>query len=493
MPEEKKSGNMIRISGCIWGVTFLLTAAFWIGAALLPEGMDYRVWFWLTGLAWSLLVMPVAFMVFLQGILWKKKQNGKQVLKTVLAAVSLGIFVIYFWGALVFLWVMSLDLGKESVFAEGIIQTQTEYLSSVPSFTSYQEPVGLFLKKEYEPITDVVLLYMEQKYGTSFTLAAEGEAGGIANCYQVSPVDCPDVVVKVREMFGGTFSDDYSTMWAYYLMEKKAAEVCPERTLKISYGGQEATRLADAIVMTCNGTEDMEACAGDAAALIAGALEDNLFYMAGNGVKLVVWCETGTGEGSAADLYFGNAKHGRTSYDLDIDYYTDAALVYKKLLYAYDELAAQATGAEEQDDQSGAAKEEGVKAAEEQEASPYFVEGAYRVLYEELFADAGYPYDYGYNAKGNFYANLCEGEGELESTPGTFAYKETVVYDRESKNGKCHLFVHYRTYYQDGTEYTTEILDMYAVDMATGKVYLSGRQGWADVGSQAYRDATGEP
>ena len=97
-----------------------------------------------------------------------------------------------------------------------------------------------------------------------------------------------------------------------------------------------------------------------------------------------------------------------------------------------------------------------------------------------------------YNAKGNFYATLGEGTAELEGAPGIFAYKDTVVYDRESQNGKCHLFVYYRTYYQDGTEYSTEILDMYAVDKKTGDVYASGRHDWADVGNEAHREATGE-
>ena len=97
-----------------------------------------------------------------------------------------------------------------------------------------------------------------------------------------------------------------------------------------------------------------------------------------------------------------------------------------------------------------------------------------------------------YNAKGNFYATLGEGTAELEGAPGILAYKDTVVYDRESQNGKCHLFVYYRTYYQDGTEYSTEILDMYAVDKKTGDVYASGRHDWADVGNEAHREATGE-
>ena len=67
------------------------------------------------------------------------------------------------------------------------------------------------------------------------------------------------------------------------------------------------------------------------------------------------------------------------------------------------------------------------------------------------------------------------------------------MYDRESKNGKCHLFVHYRTYYRDGAEFTTDILDMYAVDMETGQVYISGRHAWEDVGNAEYCEATGEP
>lgn len=471
MPEEKKIGKPIKISGCIWGIAFLLTAAFWIVKVMLPKGMEYRAWAQMAGIIWSFLIMPLSFIVFEQMLLWGKRGKGNPVFKSILAAVSLGVFVIYFIIAIVIVWVAKLDQGKETVFAEGIIQTQTEYVGSVASRSTYEEPVGFFFKREYEPITDVLLLSMEKKYGESFVLTGKPQEG-FTGPYEVCPAGKPEVVIKVQEILG-YFSDDYSIMWAYYLMQEEAAASCPERALRTSTGVSREDYLASAIVTECNGPEDMRACAEDVAALIGAALQDDFFQKPGRTVKLVVQCGDGAGNSKEAYFYFGNKSNGRTEYDYESDRYTDADLVYKKLLDTFDGMGAEAVA--------------------EHEASPYFVEGAYKELYEEMFADNGYPYDCRYNAKGNFYAWLCNGEGELESTPGTFDYTETVVYDRESKNGKCHLFVHYRTYYQDGTEYTTAILDMYAVDMKTGRVYASGRHAWADVGNEAYREATGEP
>jgi hypothetical protein len=67
------------------------------------------------------------------------------------------------------------------------------------------------------------------------------------------------------------------------------------------------------------------------------------------------------------------------------------------------------------------------------------------------------------------------------------------VYDRPSKNGKCELFVFYKEHYtEEGTNDSTAILDMYAVEKSTGKVITADKQSWSDVGTQEYRNATGE-
>lgn len=122
------------------------------------------------------------------------------------------------------------------------------------------------------------------------------------------------------------------------------------------------------------------------------------------------------------------------------------------------------------------------------------VENAYLCLYEQVFEPGGEPYDCFYNAKGNFYAVLSKGRGKPNDEAPEMDTERTVVYDRISKNDKCHIFVYYETYYdQEGLEYTTAIRNTYAVDRKTGKVTESGKHAWEDTGNKAYREAAGEP
>lgn len=72
---------------------------------------------------------------------------------------------------------------------------------------------------------------------------------------------------------------------------------------------------------------------------------------------------------------------------------------------------------------------------------------------------------------------------------------EYLVYDRESQNRQCGLYVYYQSEKDgdgawdcgDGT-----ILDIYAYVHETGAVVSSGKTQWTDTGSDAYREAAGE-
>lgn len=478
MPLEDRKKKRVKITGSIWGGAFLLTLVYYIVRITLPKGVEYRVWLQITGAVWNFLVMPVAFLVFLLCLI-QSSTKISVTLRGIFGGLAAGLFTLYFIVAAVAVAVFGWSLGTEWYFADGIIETCTEYMQSVPSFSTYQEDLGPFLKKEYEPLSDILLLSLEKKYGEKFALAGDWEE---ARIYQVYPVASPETVFRAKEL-NGYFSDDYKTIRAMRLMADEAAKICPDRTLSVfSEDRYSPATPADRITMECNGMEDAKKCAEDIAVLIAKVLEDDFFGERNRSVKLAVECVDEDGRSGVVTFCFGNNEDGMTASGYVMDYYTDASLVYKKLLYQFDALAAQKEEVSDEETES----------AINHENSFYFVEGAYKALYGQLFAKDGYPYDCRYNAKGNFYAWLCDGEGELESVEGTFAYTETVVYDRESKNGKCHLFVHYRTYYQDGAEYTTAILDMYAVDMETGQVYVSGRHAWEDVGSEEYREATGE-
>lgn len=87
-----------------------------------------------------------------------------------------------------------------------------------------------------------------------------------------------------------------------------------------------------------------------------------------------------------------------------------------------------------------------------------------------------------YNAKGNFYAIFESGEEDGN------AWDNRLVYDRTSANGACELFVYERV--ETGKD--TQLLGFYAVNKTTEEVISGEKTSWSEVGSEAYREATGE-
>lgn len=206
MTKTKRTGRAVKISGFVWGAALLVTILFYLVRAALPEGVVYRVWLERTGAAWALFVLPLSLAVFLLSILWRGSiRTGRVSAAMVVTVVVLFVFMMYFMFAAVYTWVLDLSLGQESEFAEGILVTRTENTDSVPSQASYYEDMGIFVKKEYSPMSDIVLLAMEIKYGEKFVIAEES---GKEDCYLVSPADNPEIVIRVQEMFG-YFTDNY--------------------------------------------------------------------------------------------------------------------------------------------------------------------------------------------------------------------------------------------------------------------------------------------
>ena len=133
--------------------------------------------------------------------------------------------------------------------------------------------------------------------------------------------------------------------------------------------------------------------------------------------------------------------------------------------------------------------EELEEAAEEQHMNQQLkqlrIKKGYRTIYDTCFQEEGYSFTEDYDAKGNSRAILKEDETSVEY----------LVYDRESQNGLCGLYVYYRApRAADGSwsPMDAEILDIYAYVYAGDSVISSGKTGWSDAGSEEYRDATGE-
>ena len=157
-----------------------------------------------------------------------------------------------------------------------------------------------------------------------------------------------------------------------------------------------------------------------------------------------------------------------------------------------------ADGTEETGTQSANGVPEQEMSSEETDTIADYRQEAARKVYDAVLTDKGYSYEIKYNAKGNLYIDLgTRAAGEPEDKSSTGFYHFTLVYDRTSKNGACELLVLYKEHYTENSDGSknvdgTAILDIYAVDKTTGEVIASGKQGWADVGTEAYRQATGE-
>ena len=144
---------------------------------------------------------------------------------------------------------------------------------------------------------------------------------------------------------------------------------------------------------------------------------------------------------------------------------------------------------EQQEEGETYSAEELEEAAEEQHMNQQLkqlkIKKGYRTIYDTCFQEEGYSFTEDYDAKGNSRAILKEDENSVEY----------LVYDRESQNGLCGLYVYYRApRAADGSwsPMDAEILEIYAYVYAGDSVISSGKTGWSDAGSEEYRDATGE-
>lgn len=113
-----------------------------------------------------------------------------------------------------------------------------------------------------------------------------------------------------------------------------------------------------------------------------------------------------------------------------------------------------------------------------------FIDKGYQAIHDKYFQSDNF--DTNYNAKGNSYVILKEGSG-------TLTY---LIYDRDSANNKCGLYVLFETPVADDGSYSlmdATMQDMYAYDYSTGAIAASGKKDWSDTGSEEFQELAGEP
>lgn len=353
----------------------------------------------------------------------------------------------------------------------------------------YYKYYNPFIKQKAVDEQFVVEAIMGEKYGDEFTISEwEYDTGLIGRLHGKGTFKSePEMEVGVSwDVFSHSHSDDRDMRYTCRLIQNYCEENNITRNIVPIYHTENGLLKEIDLFFTLN---EIEQCAEDTAGIIGYVLTDRYFNTAGREAALTIICGTEKEEDNFTTLVIQGLL-GSSAME-DRFYYTSKENVLAKLNEVCIDLnSAASTGIEEKADE--------IVTEEEffQEVSGDFttLEGAFGQLYNMVFEPKGEVFTPCYNAKGNFYALLGEGEeelsGELRQT------RHTVVYDRLSKNGKCQLFVEYKDYMEtNGNESyvtTTAILEFYAVEIETGVTVAAGKTSWEEIGSKEYRALTGE-
>lgn len=472
----------------ILAITAVLTILYVATRAILgTHDLYYRTWIIVMGDIVSYVLLPlVVLAVPITGaVQWKRnryKQRGGTVavvLASVLVAVA--VFVYSCMLFLLFVFTAGEEFEKEQIFGDGIIEGVREESYGFESYNVYHyyEPVAFFLKKPYEPLSHALEQRASEAYGEAFVVCEEDkelEPQRSLELYTLYSVEHPEFLMHMfagKSVYG--ISDDYLQARANWLLGQNEdfMEIARlPREVSAEEAKNPTERLWKGPKVLIFTEEHGERVAGIIAQAIAQVLEDEAFQTESYKnaeITLLTW--------------YSNYK---SEIIIPIADYVDADWIKMEIAEDFACYAQSVEAEEEPSEESG-------QLAETDTSTPQTVEGAYLCLYEEVFKLQGEPYEYSYNAKGNFYASLSDGSKIPPGGEQELRTERTVVYDRISKNGKCHLFVYYENYYnEDGTEYAMTIRNTYAVDMETGEVIPSEKHAWADIGTDAYQTATGE-
>lgn len=507
--EQKKSSFFKKFS-----IVYLTGMGLYILGSILLRGtnLEYRMWVSVLGGCALFLGLPV--WLFLVWFRWHARKGGSRVFRYVVTTV-LAIFFLL-WGYFVFLG-MVFGIQEERKLFDGYV-----VVNRAPALSESQYDLckikGFFFRGEAEWNTGFEVAYLERKYRQDFIevpfdreemLFYDQNSGGIR--YQRTvPVSSahPNLPVNVV-LAGGNLDDDYVDLVTRWYVVEGLKKLGIDRAYQIEEDGNLRLYFADG--------ESMRDIAADMEKLMDYAAQDELFEEYAGTIRLA------PEDAESFECIYISFGKTNTTYGQDnelLEPYIE--LCYEKILENREERkkteeawesgqnagndgakedteaengAIEDAGAEnraigDMEAENGEASEEG-EAAGEQTVENVIPEGEVRQVLEEIRAsrDIGENATVEYSAQGDEYYALGE--------DGTYSY--TLLYDRDSKNGACSLYVLYRSPYdaENGTYYhytdtMTQIVDIYAVVKRTGEVISSGRESWSDPGSREYRKATGE-
>lgn len=473
MKTLKKSTIVIGILSVIYVVSSIVFS---------HTGLSYRMWVSALGGLLTLMVFPLLLLVVAGAWLFRKLPIHRM-FKVMIGVLAAGAYVLWFYFAILLL---AFSTNTEKKLTDDLLIVNYGFLDP---YYAYYKPFGLILRLPTDLTDEDREAYLEEKYHTDF--CAAGEA-------LLASKEHPDIMVSAY-VSNMEFQDNYvEAVAGKYLAEAM-------ESLGISrnyYIDKDNMGRAGWLYMELKGEEDIPQFAEDASKVIQYTIEKTDFWKEQRGVLCFY-------SGEEAQRITGSLPFGRLNQwdTIQADYYLDTEQIAERVSERYQkqrdflaELEADRL-ARQESMQNAATWDSGISSgtgsfAENAASGEQIneVERAALAVYDTVLASEGYICQICYNAKGNLYLDLGRrpvGEPEDKSVGGSYQF--ILTYDRVSKNGACQLFVLNKVHLsEDGVNDGTAILDIYAVETATGNVIASGKQSWEDVGSEAYREATGE-
>ncbi|MBD5508363.1 MAG: ABC transporter permease [Lachnospiraceae bacterium] len=393
-----------------------------------------------------------------------------RVVCTAAAVIVGGIYVFY-----IFFFILILSgMEEERMLTSHLLVTDESFLKTNPV---YYRPVAFFFKRPGEITTADQLEYLEKKYKRAFEISRSGNA-----FYDVT---LPEVQVAVVPD-GMSLADNYVESITLHSLLEVYRTVDMERDYHIVEPDEWKYLCLEA-----SGYDDIPALSEDLLCLAAGAMSGGFsssafdaagFFQEYRGKVYFSF-------GKDAESYTGSISFGGKDGEWPIDVEDVVRIAYDRQENGRQGEAQEPYQSTGEDDSAGegdeTASDQETQMDHESEVESDYREEAAKAVYDAALAEEGFSYEVYYNAKGNLYIDL----GNKTSEEDGKVYSYLLVYDRPSKNGACELLVLYRSVEGSDNE---AIVDMYAVETATGKVVASGRKAWSDVGTKEYREMTGE-
>lgn len=424
---------------------------------LLGTAYSLRMWVDVLGKVLLIMVLPLLLLIW-GGRAFCRVVKGKKWIKVLLGLVVTGAYG--FWVFWTFLF-MVFTLQEERWLTKSLLVVNHGVGLGEASYQCYR-PVAFVLRTPCEFDMEQKAKYLKEKYGRAFVVNGAEE---------VYDAEYPQLTIEV-EWLGNQVVDDYiPLLWQKYLKEAYV-ELGLDREYFVS---MDVDGSCSWTYLELKNEEDIAAFAEDASKLMQHVMNETDFF-----ADYPVYLQFYQGEGEdeiTGTLPFGNISKW---HELEEDYYKSPKLVAERINSEYakavERLIEEKRFDEEWREQQEAISEGESLVTDASEDDVLRKENAAKLIYDKVLKEQGYSYMVKYNAKGDLYLDLGNGY--------------TLVYDRTSKNGTCELFVLYQEDMVNGEE--MHILEMYAAEPEAEQVIASGRRTWSDVGSEEYREATGE-